>query len=199
MKNAKFVAVLGLGLVAGGWGVARAQDAAPAAPAVAALPEDQQATKEQIAKLFDVMRLKQQIDTMLKMMPVMMQQQIKVQQEEALKKLPSGQKLTPEQQEQLDRFNHRMLEKAFNLYPAEEMIADITTVYQRHISRNDVEAMITFYNSAAGQHLLDAQPAITQEYLPLVMGHMKERSQAFSEEMAKEMQELLKPAAPEKN
>jgi hypothetical protein len=92
-----------------------------------------------------------------------------------------------------------MMEKAFNLYPAEEMIADISTVYQRHISREDVDAMITFYNSAAGQHLLDAQPAITQEYLPLVMGHMKERSQAFSEEMAKEMQELLKSAAQEKN
>jgi hypothetical protein len=37
---------------------------------------NQQPTKEQLAKLFEVMRLRQQLQSYLKMMPAMIQQQI---------------------------------------------------------------------------------------------------------------------------
>ncbi len=51
MKKAGLAVALGYGLMAAGCTALRAQ-AAEQAPAVTALPEDQQATKEQIAKLF---------------------------------------------------------------------------------------------------------------------------------------------------
>ncbi len=49
------------------------------APTPAPLPVDQQATKEQITKLFEVMRLRQTMDSLMKSLPAMMQQQIEVQ------------------------------------------------------------------------------------------------------------------------
>ena len=59
--------------------------------------------------------------------------------------------------------------KAMDLYPADEMLADMTAIYQRHLSKDDVDGLIAFYSSPAGQHLLDAQPVIAKEYMPMVM------------------------------
>ncbi len=195
MKKAGLAVALGFGLMAGGCTALRAQ-AAEQAPAVTALPEDQQATKEQIAKLFEVMRLRQQMAAMQKMMPGLMQQSAKEQEETLLKNLPGGRKPTPEEREALDKLMGRIMTRAFDMYPADEMIADISAVYRRHINSQDADALIAFYGSPAGQHLLDAQPVIVQEYMPLVMAHMKERSAVFAEETAKEMQEILKTPPP---
>jgi hypothetical protein len=83
-----------------------------------------------------------------------------------------------------------------DLYPADEMLADMTAIYQRHLSKDDVDGMIAFYSAPAGQHLLDAQPVIAQEYMPLVMGKVTERSKAMTKEMMKEMTEIVPAAKP---
>ena len=200
MRSVKFAVMVGLGLMAGGWSMARAQDAASTpAPTVAALPGDQQATKEQIAKLFEVMHLQQQMATMQKMMPSLIAQQMKEQQKEMLAKLPGGGQLTPEQQEKLDNFSKHMIERAFTVYTTDEIVADISGVYQRHISREDADALIAFYSTPPAQRLLEAQPVIAQESMPLVMAHMKERMKTFTDETTKEMQEMMKSTAPAKN
>ena len=41
--------------------------------------------------------------------------------------------------------------KAMDLYPASEMLTDMGAIYQRHLSKDDVEGMIVFYSSPAGQ------------------------------------------------
>lgn len=192
MRSVTLVVMLGLGLMT--CGVTAAQEAAPVA-AVAALPEDQQATKEQIAKLFDVMRLRQQMVTMQKMMPSVITKYMQEQEKETLDKMQGGQTLTPAQQEQLSAVMHRIMEKAFTVYSADDMIADSTTVYQKHINREDADALIVFYRSPAGQHLLDAQPVIAQELMPMIMDRTKQRSQALAEEMTKEIHEIVKQAA----
>ena len=45
-------------------------------PVASPTPADQQPTKEQLAKLFEAMRVRKQMQSMLKMMPAMVQQQI---------------------------------------------------------------------------------------------------------------------------
>ena len=191
MKSMKLGLMLMLGLMAGAGTAISAQDAAPAntAAAAPALPEDQQATKEQVAKLFEVMRLRQQMDTMMKMLPAMAQQAAQQQQKATLDQL--GGKLTPEQQEQVNQMTTRIMNKAIASYPVEDLIGDATTVYQRHISREDADAMIAFYTSPAGQHLLDAQPVIMREYMPLVMDRMKGMTKTLADETAKEIKDYL--------
>src|ERR1019366_5678346 len=184
------VAALGIGLALTGLPT-KAQ--APATPAEAAqtpaaasmVPADQQPTKEQLAKLFDAMRVKQQIQSVQKVVPTMIQQQIK----EQSRQMTAGANLTPEQLTRTEKIMGKYTEKAMSVYSPDDMIDDMTGIYQRHLSREDVDGMIAFFTSPAGQHLLDQQPVIMQEYMPLVMKRVAERRKTLNAEMMKEMAE----------
>src|SRR5258708_1869797 len=115
-------------------GTAAQAEQAPAA----AVSADQQPTKEQLAKLFDVMRLREQMQSMRQMVPSMVQQQIKSAMQQTEADLPAGTKLTPEQHESMEKVMNKYVGKAMDLYPADEMLADMTAIYQRHLSKDDV-------------------------------------------------------------
>ena len=166
------------------------------ATAEAIIPQDQQASREQLKKLFEVMRLRQQFDAMMKMLPNFVQQQVHAQMEEMTAKLPDDKKPTPEQKAALDKVMRNYMGKAQAIYPADEMIEDAITVYRRHMSRHDVDAYITFFSSAPGQHLLDAQPQIMKEYMPIAMQRAQARSKELFAQMAVDMEEAMKPEAP---
>jgi hypothetical protein len=168
---------------------AQSAEVAPAGvqTSAAVVPADQKPTLEQLTKLFEVMRLKEQMQSMRQMVPAMVQQQITSAMKQTEAELPSGTKLTPEQREGMQTVMSKYVGKAMDLYPADEMIADMGSIYQRHLSKDDVDGLIVFYSSPAGQHLLNAQPVIAQEYMPIVMGKVMPRSQAMTKEMMKEM------------
>lgn len=179
-------------------GFALAQSAQPAGAALAGgqatavvVPDDQKPTMEQLTKLFEVMRLKEQMQSMRQIVPSMVQQQIATAMKQTEADLPAGTKLTPEQREGMQQVMSKYVGKAMDLYPADEMLTDMGGIYQRHLSKDDVDGLIVFYSSPAGQHLLDAQPAIAKEYMPMVMGKVSERGQAMTKEMMKEMAEFV--------
>jgi hypothetical protein len=153
-------------------------------------PEDQP-SKEQLARLFEVMQLKQQMASMMKTLPAMLQQQVSQQLKSTLANLPGGSSLTPDQQAAFDKLMKEYMEKALSLYPADEMISDLSGIYQKHLSKEDVEAMIAFYTSPAGHHLLELTPAVMKEYMPLVMSRTQERSKALTEQMMKDLKEIV--------
>lgn len=158
------------------------------APVVAS---ENQPTAEQLSKLFEVMRIRQQMQSMRQIVPTMVQQQIQSAMKQTEEDLPAGTRLTAEQREKMHEVMNKFVGKAMDLYPTDEMLTDVTGIYQRHLSKDDVDGLITFYGSPAGQHLLDAQPAIAQEFMPMVMGKVAERSRAMTKEMMKEMAEFV--------
>ena len=131
------------------------------------LPEELRATSAQIATLFEVMRLKEQMASVLDLMPVMALQIVQKQRES----LNVGQ-LTPKQQEKIEGLLKQYIEKSMNLYPVEEIIADARTVYQKYIRRDDADVLIEFYRTPAMQRMMHFQPVISQEYLPLVLSRI---------------------------
>jgi hypothetical protein len=157
----------------------------PVAPAT--IPDDQQATKEQLARLFDVMRIKQQMSGMTRTMPAMMQQQFQEQLQQMQKDNPQIGSMSEQQQQAMQKVMGKFMEQAMNLYGSDEMIADMTALYQKHISRSDVESTIVFYSSPAGQHLIDMLPTIMQEFMPTVMEKTQGRMKPLILEMTKEM------------
>ena len=188
-----YLAVLALAFL-----LTHAQDSAqvPAAttPALSAsetVPPDQQATGEQLDKLFEVMRLRQQLQATMKAIPAMIQQQLHAQMDEMYAKLPGGGKPTPDQQAKLEEIMNKYIQRAATLYSPDDMMGDITAVYQRHMSKSDVDAYIAFYSSPAGQHLLDAQPKIMQEYMPVVMGRVQKASANLTNDMTKELGDFI--------
>jgi uncharacterized protein len=192
-----FAAVLGIGLTLApfaSWSQAAPVEpsGAPsqAQPAQNAIPPEDQPTKEQLLKLFGVMRIRDQMQSMRKIVPMMVQSQIHEQISAINAQTNPGLKLTSAQRAAMDSLVQKYVDKAVNLYPVEEMIDDMTSLYQEHLTREDLDAMIEFYSSAAGQHLLDAQPKIAQEYMPLVMKRTAERTKTLTAEMMKDMAAL---------
>lgn len=171
-----------------------AQQAAPdqSAPTASAIPPDQQATKEQVEKMFEVLRLRKQMETMMNMVPRMVEQSFQMQMKSINEKLPQGKRMTPQDQAAIQKVMNKYMEQARNIYSIDEMIADAVPVYQRHISKSDADAVIAFYSSPAGQRLLDETPAITREYMGVVMSRMQTRSARLSDEMQAEIQRIVK-------
>ncbi|MGB7546838.1 MAG: DUF2059 domain-containing protein [Terracidiphilus sp.] len=191
-------AVLGIGLALAPWAAAQVPAEQPAAaPAAAAvIPPDQQPTKEQLAKLFDVMRIRQQLQNTMQMMPSIMQQQMQAEFKQLAAKGPGGSALKPAQQEALEKILNRYMVKAMNVFTADEMIDDMTALYQRHFSRADVDALIAFFSSPAGQHLLDEGPVIMREYMPVVMKRAQERILPLSDGLQADIAAYMKSQVP---
>ncbi len=203
MKKA-YAIVAAAGLALAPWALAQAPAGQPAAAdqpqaaAQAVVPAAQQATKQQLIKLFEVMRLRQQFTSMTKMMPAIVQQQVHEDISETVAAIHGGNQLTTQQQAALEKIMTRYMEKASSIYPADEMANDAMAVYQRHMSRSDVDAYIAFYSSPPGQRLLDAQPVIMHEYMPIVREKVKERTHKLYAEMAQDLHEFVKAQAPAK-
>lgn len=172
-----------------------AQETATQSPAAAVVPEDQQPTDQQLNRLFDVMRIEQQMASTMKMMPQIMQQQFARQMEQMTKDHPEFSKLTPEQQQAWSKMMAKFIQDAMSLYSPDEMIADMKTIYRRHLTGSDVENLITFYSSSSGQHMLDMVPTIMQEYMPMLMSKIQGKMQPLILEMSKEMVEIIQSPA----
>jgi uncharacterized protein len=162
----------------------------------AAIPADQQATKEQLAKLFELMRVREQVTSLTKMIPVLVQQQMTTQMKQLQQNNPAIASIPEEQRQAITKLTNKFMERAMDLYKTDEMLTDMTVLYQKYMTSSDVDGIIAFYSSPAGQHLLNAQPVILQEYLPQVMQRMQNRSKVLINEMQKEMMEFIKSNAP---
>ena len=164
----------------------------------ATVPLEQQASREQLKKLFEVMRLRQQFEDMMKMLPSVVQQQLRAQMDQLRAGVPGADRMDSEQHRAMDRLMNKYMEKAATLYPVDEMIDDAISVYQRHMSREDADAYLAFFSSPPGQHFLDAQPAIMKEYMPIAMERAQRRTQALTADLAADISEFEKSAAPPK-
>lgn len=198
----KWIAVLGTGLaLAPSTVIGQAIAVSPSGtmtqeqttPTIA--PEDR-ATKEQLAQLFEVMRIQNQMQSMRKIIPTLVETEVRAQMHAMTEQVVPNAKLTADQRAQVDQLMRKYIDKAMDLYPVDEMMNDMTGLYQEYLSREDVSAMIAFYQSPAGQHLLDAQPKIAHEYMPLVLQRTRERTQTLTAEMMKDLAALKQSTSP---
>jgi len=144
---------------------------------------EERPTGEQLARTFELMRVDTQVRAVTESMITALQQQIKIVEGESAD-------LSTEQRADMEELARTMMERAMKLYPIEEIMDDVATVYQRYLSRDDIDGLNAFYVSPAGQHLLDAQPAMVAEYLPLVMQRLSERCMALEKELKERKREI---------
>jgi hypothetical protein len=67
--------------------------------------------------------------------------------------------ITDEELARLDQFTSDIMKDV----PIDGMLDDMIPVYQKHLSKSDVDAMSAFYSSSTGQKLLREMPAMTAE------------------------------------
>ena len=149
------------------------------APAFAAPPTD-----GDINRLLSASRAQAMLDSMLPQIEQMQRQQF----EQAARE----RKLTPQQQEQLQRIQARTqqtLRQALSWQQLRPMYVDL---YKQTFSKDDVLAMAEFYESSAGQSLLDKTPALMQN----VMVAIQTRMQPLFAELQKDLEKIVnEPAA----
>jgi hypothetical protein len=66
---------------------------------------------------------------------------------------------SPEQLAEIDKFADNL----FSDMPIDEMLDAMVPIYQKHLTKEDLDAILAFYSSPVGQKLQREQPAMMQE------------------------------------
>jgi hypothetical protein len=143
---------------------------------------DASASRDDILKLFEVMhvreQMKQVMDQVLKQMKAMSHDQMK-------KRDP---KLTDEEIARVDATSGQFLKDM----PFDGMLDDMIPVYQKHLTKTDVDAMIGFYSTPTGQKILGEMPSITGEGMQAMQPRLRkmiDEATARMDRMAKQESE----------
>jgi len=149
-------------------------------PALAAPPSD-----GDINRLLSASRAQAMLDSMLPQIEAMQQQQFE--------QITRQRQLDSQQQEQLQRIQARTaqtLRQALSWQQLRPMYVDL---YKQTFSKEDVLAMAEFYESSAGQSLLDKTPALMQN----VMVAIQARMQPLFADLQKDLEAIVnEPPAP---
>ncbi|WP_407464927.1 DUF2059 domain-containing protein [Xanthomonas campestris] len=152
--------------------------AAPAAWAQAPSDAD-------VNRLLAASRAQTMLDTMLPQIEAMQQQQFA--------QLTAQRQLDADQQAQLQRIQDRTRQTVRKALSWSELRPMYVDLYKRSFSREDVIAMAEFYESSAGQSLLDKTPALTQN----LMGAIQQKMLPLFTDLQKDLEKIVNepPAA----
>ncbi len=168
-KLALFVAGFVLTVVPFALGQQPAQ-AGPAATLV--VPKEEQATREDVLALLQVLHSRDQVVAALDMMK---QQMLSGMDESFLREHPGASKKV------LDKLNATM-DSVWTVVSVDEMVAVTVPIYQKYLSHEDAISLISFYSSPAGQHYLSRMPTLIKEAGEaggnLMKGHLDEVQQS---------------------
>ena len=143
-------------------------------------------TREDILKLFDVMHIREQMKQVMnqvtKQMKSMTHDQIK-------KRNPE---VTDEEIAKLDRMSGELLKDM----PIDGMLDDMVPVYQKHLTKSDVDAMVGFYSSPTGQKILGEMPAMTAEGMQAMQPRLRKIMDETTEKIEKMASEEVEKKDP---
>jgi hypothetical protein len=140
---------------------------------------DAPATRDDILALFNLMHVRDQVEPAMQFIA---KQQRAIIHDNLKRQTP---RISPEDLARLDQFTSDIMKDL----PVDGMLDDMVPVYQRHLTRSDVDAMSAFYSSPTGQKLLREMPAMTNESMQAaypriqaLMDKVVERAKAMSKE-----------------
>lgn len=155
------------------------QQATPSSPSTTTASEAP-ATKEDIEKLFAAIHLREQMHNIMEMSS---KQSMQATLDMLKKRLPD---LSQNDLDRITSVSNRVLKD----FDTDGILDDIVPVYQRHLTKEDVAAMLAFYETPTGQKILREQPAMTKEAMKAVQPRMEKMMANMMdqvEQMAKDM------------
>lgn len=160
------------------------------ASAVAQQASDAPASKEDIQRYLQAMHshemMRQVAEAMAKPMHKMVYDEFQKNKE----------KLPPDFETRMTKY----MDEMFAQMPWDEMLDATIPVYQKHLSKGDVDALIAFYGSPTGQKMLREMPAMMadamQSMMPIMQREMEKATNRLQEEMAQMLHERQKSAQP---
>lgn len=145
-----------------------------------------QASKEEIQQLFDVMQSRKMIDqmssTMLQQIPAMVTDSLQ-------KQFPT---MTDEEREEFQKFVVSNTSAMLKNAPFDEMMAAMIPAYQAHLTHSDVQNMIAFYQSPTGKKLISEMPAVMNDSMQAMLPVMQKWMEQNNAEMQKNVEEFAR-------
>jgi hypothetical protein len=168
MKRVAVFVFLTLGLA----GYCRAQQTSADAPA----------SKEDIQKYLEVMHSKDMMAQMAGAMSKPMHQMIHEQY------LKNQDKLPPDFEKRLNK----VMDDFMATVPWDQMLDNMVPVYQKHLTKGDVDALTAFYSTPTGQKILKELPQITAEAMQNIMPLMQKSMESMNQRLQQETDAMLK-------
>ncbi len=151
---------------------------------------DAPATKEDVQRYLDAIHshdmMKQMIDAMSKPMHQMIHEQF----------LRDQDKLPADFEERMNK----IMDDSMNKMPFDEMMEAMIPTYQKHFTKSDIDALISFYSSPTGQKVLREMPAIMADSMQSAMPIIQKQVEKMQENIQEQVAELMKeqPKTPAK-
>jgi uncharacterized protein len=149
----------------------------------AALPADAP-TREDVLKLFQMLDISKTMDAMFK---AAKEQTREMAEQMIQEKIPEA---TAAQKKQFEEMLDEVFAEALGPKVMNEILEATVPVYQRHLSKSDLEAMMAFYSSPVGQKLLREQPAMVQESMQAAAGIQQRLARSVFMKIDERMQKL---------
>jgi hypothetical protein len=144
-------------------------------------PADSPATKEDVQKYLDVMHSR---EMMAKMMDAMSKPMHQMMHEQFLK---DKDKLPPDFEERMNKIMDNYLKSM----PVDELLESMIPVYQKHLTKGDISALVVFYSSPTGQKLIQELPAITAEAMQSIMPLMRKQIDTMTTHVREEVAQMI--------
>jgi uncharacterized protein len=143
------------------------------------------ATDQQVDHLMEVMRVEQTLNAILP--------QIRASQQQMVSQLTADKSLTDEQRKRLDAFLDRSSERAATALAWKNMQPVYRDIYRQTFTAEDIDAMVAFYGSQAGQNLLDKMPQLMQNSMAAVQKLLVPMLQGMQKDLEAEAAKAADP------
>jgi hypothetical protein len=143
---------------------------------------DAPATKEDVQRYFQAKHSREMMQTMLDAMAKPMHQMTHDRYLKDKDKLPAD-------------FETKMNKRTDDLMkdmPFDEMMQAMVPAYQKHFTKGEMDALVSFYSSPTGQKLIREMPAIMGEAMAAMMPIMRQHMDAATQRLQQEADEMLK-------
>jgi hypothetical protein len=145
-------------------------------------PADGPATKADIQRYLEVTQSREMMSKMIDAMMKPMHQMIHEQYEKDKDKLPAD----------FEARSGKVMDDYLKKFPWEEIIEAMVPVYQKHLTKGDVDHLVAFYSSPTGQKFLHEMPAITSEAMQAMMPLIRQTMDAMTRDVQQQIAEMSK-------
>lgn len=151
--------------------------------AISQTPDDNNpATKEDVEEYLQTMHSHDMMKQMIQAMSAPMHKLVHEQFEKDRDKLPAD----------FEMRMQKIMDDYMNQIPFDEMMQSMVPAYQKHFSKGDIHALISFYSSPTGQKVLRELPAIMAEAMDAMVPIMRKQIEQMNERMQREVADMLK-------
>jgi uncharacterized protein len=145
-------------------------------------PADAPASKEDIQRYLEVTQSREMVSKMIDAMIKPMHQMIHEQYEKDKDKLPAD----------FEARSSKVIDDYLKKFPWDDLVQAMVPVYQKHLTKGDVDHLVAFYSSPTGQKFLREMPAITSEAMQVMMPLMRQRMDAMTRDVQQQIAEISK-------